>query len=68
MGHPINSEIISCEESHNLLFLFADMSHVYLDQKSRPSVLVLELEISALRFVNLDFYRTSSQQIKVGHF
>ena len=57
MGHPKNSEIISCEESHNLLFLFADMSHVYL-----------ELEISALRFVNLDFYRTSSQQIKVGHF
>ena len=28
-------------------------------------VLVLELEMSALRFINLYFYRTSSQQIGV---
>ena len=32
------------------------------NQKSRPSVLVLELEMSVLRIVNLLFYRTSSQQ------
>ena len=33
--------------------------------KKRPSVLVLELKMSVLRIINLYFYRTSSQQIKV---
>ena len=32
------------------------------------SILVLELEMSVLLIVNLYFYRTSSEQIGVGHF
>ena len=39
---------------------------VKLDKsKSRPSVLVLEFEMSFLRIVNIYFYRTSSQQFGV---
>ena len=44
-----------------LIFFFINTK----DQKSRPSVLVLELEMAVLRIVNLYFYRTSLQRIGV---